>query len=307
MLKFTRDLIYVKSTEEKKVYDVNAPPPDVTKNGQLKLLITEILFLVECMEDYESGKLKVVYVGAAPGNHITTLCKIFPKLTFILYDNGRWNNSLKSLAKLKNSNVKLISSYFTEADCDLYAKESDNIIFISDIRNLEYDVRKDPELAEDTTWNDMLLQQTWVKRINPRIASLKFRLPYDTEYNKTKFGGETVKYLSGKVMIQPWTSQTSSECRLIVKKNARLKTWNYFDFSGILYARNTEVRPKIFINPVTNDASIIPTKTMSFIRNDFDTVLTLYIAKKFLEKFKGGTPSAIDVSNELDSWMKYHK
>lgn len=50
------------------------------KNGQLKLLLGEVAFLTK----YPEGLC--VYVGSAPGTHITLLCKMFPKIKFHLYD-----------------------------------------------------------------------------------------------------------------------------------------------------------------------------------------------------------------------------
>ena len=53
--------------------------------GQLKLLISEIMFLTKKAKDGD----RVLYVGAAEGYHTAKLADMFPTLTFDLWDPGR--------------------------------------------------------------------------------------------------------------------------------------------------------------------------------------------------------------------------
>ena len=50
------------------------------KNGQRKLLVSEIFFFTKFSHGH------CVYVGAADGKHINFLVKLFPDITFDLYD-----------------------------------------------------------------------------------------------------------------------------------------------------------------------------------------------------------------------------
>ena len=69
--------------------------------GQLKLLMSEILFLTKLANDNN----KVVYVGAAEGYHISYLADMFPKLSFELWDATPF--------KLEpRKNIKLITQIF---------------------------------------------------------------------------------------------------------------------------------------------------------------------------------------------------
>lgn len=54
-------------------------------HGQLKLLLSEIQFLTDIGMKLDTNKI-IVYAGAAPGNHIYELGKLFPKLKFVLVD-----------------------------------------------------------------------------------------------------------------------------------------------------------------------------------------------------------------------------
>src|SRR3989337_580684 len=94
--------------------------------GQLKLLITELMFL---SKKSEKGN-KVVYVGAAEGYHTAKLADMFPQLTFELWDPGKFT-------VLKRDNIKIFNAFFTTKNAQDYAHEGNNILFISDIRNLE--------------------------------------------------------------------------------------------------------------------------------------------------------------------------
>ena len=54
--------------------------------GQLKLLGTEILFLISVYDENIHNNPVVVYSGAAAGHHIEIMKKLFSKIKWILYD-----------------------------------------------------------------------------------------------------------------------------------------------------------------------------------------------------------------------------
>ena len=99
--------------------------------GQLKLLMSEILFLTKCAKDGN----KVVYIGAAEGYHSAYLADLFPKLSFELWDATPFKIEPRN-------NIKLVKRYFEDDDVKEYSKEGSNILFISDIRNVEIGVAK---------------------------------------------------------------------------------------------------------------------------------------------------------------------
>lgn len=54
-------------------------------NGQLKLFLTELAFLTECL-DAITDKVIVIYAGSAPSNKIKCLADMFPGAKFVLVD-----------------------------------------------------------------------------------------------------------------------------------------------------------------------------------------------------------------------------
>ena len=94
--------------------------------GQLKLLISEILFLTKYAKDGN----KVVYVGAAEGYHIPKLVELFPNLTFDLWDPAKFGIK-------ETKTINIFNKFFKDEDAENYVKEHNNILFISDIRTLQ--------------------------------------------------------------------------------------------------------------------------------------------------------------------------
>lgn len=167
--------------------------------GQRKLLLAEIYFLSKYAAE------TVVYAGAAPGDHIPALAKMFPGRQFILYDPREF--SAKILAGIKN--IAVNRAEFTNEDAQKY--QGKNVLFISDIRTSD---SSDGKIAED-----MELQKQWHEIINPAASLLKFRLPYAS--------GKKIQYLRGDILIQPWAPHTSTETRLIVPKSNYMMSCEY--------------------------------------------------------------------------------
>jgi len=117
--------------------------------GQLKLLLSEIQFLTRAFPKKNKVDLSnytLVYVGAAPGNHINILFDLFPSLNFILIDKRPFNNNIlreanrNTKSKSKSSRkITIINKYLDETlSKELKTKlelEGQEIILISDIRS----------------------------------------------------------------------------------------------------------------------------------------------------------------------------
>lgn len=169
--------------------------------GQLKLLYMEIEFLTNFAKP--SQEWSIVYAGAAPGNHILYLSKLFPNCKFILYDPAEFCDSIST-----STSIVVINGFFTEKVAEYYSKRN-NILFISDIRTCKTPSSTDDDLtkSEEDIQNDMSRQYEWVKTIKPYASMLKLRFPWEA--------GET-PYLDGEIRIQPFCPTTSTETRLIV-------------------------------------------------------------------------------------------
>ena len=259
------------------------------KWGQLKLLTTELLFLCTYLDDSIDI---VIYAGAAPGNHLCGLCKLFKTVEFHLYDTANFSSKLNDC-----ENVTLFKSYFTDNDIIKYNKLDKNYLFISDIRTLTYDRNKvNMRLNQDIIWRDMTLQQDWLNKLNFKHASLKFRLPFPEDFVIEKYG-EEVDYLDGNIFKQPYSGHYSTECRLFVNgDDLKMRKWNLKNHEEKMYYHNKIIRQLATYKNVIldNDEEIYPNKifqnsTQSFmIKRDYDSTYLAYIIVKYMKKIKTG-------------------
>ena len=194
--------------------------------GQRKLLLTELYFLA----DYANLSNTIVYVGSAPGNHIHILADLFPNHTFILYDNRDFNIPKRLI---DNHRIIIHKRYFVDSDVNDYRGR--NILFVSDIRNMD-------ATNEDNIITDMKLQSNWIKEMKPIKSLVKFRLPFgDQEYCKKRLQTSTIcdyPYLNGKLLLQPWAPITSTEMRLIIDQNPLEKVYDCIDIEDKLFYHN---------------------------------------------------------------------
>ena len=220
--------------------------------GQRKLLMTEIEFLTQ----YSKLGDLVLYVGAAPAIHTPILSKLFPTIKFILIDPMKFNIR-------ETENIEIRREYFTN---DM-AKEfiGKDFLFICDIR-ISNDQKKNYKPSENEVKNDMLVQQKWVEIMKPRYSILKFRLPWeDKEF----------LYFDGKIVIQPWGPQSSTETRLIVKSPFKKKKWNCRMYEEQMFYFNTFTRCQYYEHDIVTTG----------IDNCYDCATEIFIIRNYLKKF----------------------
>lgn len=252
-----------------------------THLGQLKLLIAEIIFLSK----YSKEGNKVVYVGAASGYHINVLVKLFPYLTFDLWDSRKFDIK-------PHLNVTIFNRYFTDEDALDYKKDSSNILFISDIRNLE--IRKSDinvEKVNDIVEIDDKMQLDWVQILKPKAASIKFTLPYNN--NKTNF-------LPGKIYLQPY-SPISTETRLFFSRQDpnKLITYDNQEFDEKMAYFNCNYRTK---------RDFLRWKEIMdkyHVKNIWDNAISLYVLQYYLHKVKKMDPTDEDIMTYFNKIIKY--
>lgn len=276
--------------------------------GQRKLLLGEIEFF--CL-NWNSDKVPnplCVYAGAAPGTHIVLLSVMFPEVAFHLYDPNEFDPSLE-----KNEKISIFKEIFTEETAMKYSNRND-VFFISDIRvhgaeyfqrqelkNSGYTLKDDdplpPSFSNDSmvrtayqlaskldvesSWKDMLDQQEWVKIIDPAECLLKFRLPYALDGEEREVG-----YLKGIVYWQPWTLQSSTECRLKPERGSSGKyeeeVWSSLEYEEWCFYHNTVDREtKRYLNPFTDEPEPIASPELM---NDYDSTAEAMILRLYLTK-----------------------
>ena len=161
--------------------------------GQRKLFLSEVGFLLEIdPQQYYT----VVYAGAAPGIHIPFLARMFPRVTFHLYDPRPFDIQ-------GTGQIILHQCYFTDEIAQAFAG-TENLLFVCDIRRTT---------AETEIWEDMLAQQKWHEIMRPERTSLKFRLPW-VEQGQDPI----VHYLNGDIHLPVWGRTSTTECRLVIDK-----------------------------------------------------------------------------------------
>lgn len=197
------------------------------KNGQLKLLIVDVEFLMHLAD---KGCNNVVYIGAAPGHHFIYLANMFPKMQFILYDPLPFEKSLYNF-----KNITIINDYFTldtviptknleifdTKNLEVFNSEDSQIISSNNSENLEFGLISDVRSgsSELNVKNDMEMQRKWVEKHLPLDAMLKFRLPWSP--------GKT-NYLAGIIHTQDYIGPTSTEARVWVsRENMSFATCDY--------------------------------------------------------------------------------
>jgi hypothetical protein len=252
------------------------------KWGQLKLFANELLFLTR----YWIPRPAVVYAGAAPGIHITTLARMFPEATFYLYDPRR--------SQASGPNVRVFQQYFTDETAREWSERLD-VLFISDIRRGGHEEHEETE-NEAMIWEDMLAQQRWTEIMRPVRSMLKFRLPYATEQNLRE---PIRQYLGGLVFLQPFARQSSTETRLVPDTNyspsqepgtVGKESWDILKYEQQMFFHNNRVRgfPK-YLNPLSGRPD--PIDPQFQLGNDYDSVAFTKIVMDYIQ-FRGKPPTS---------------
>lgn len=189
--------------------------------GQYKLYLSEVDFLT----DYARYNSLIIYVGAAAGHHINDLYDDFKHLNlrYHLYDTNYFDPNLQT-----KENITLFHEYFTTDHCKNY-KDYKDILFISDIRNMEVLTS-----SVDVVPDDMKFQMEWVLNIEPRACMLKFRLPYDSDI--------PIEYIDGEIRLQAYAPNSSTECRLVAAKPYKLKKYDPRDNENRMFYLNKMIR-----------------------------------------------------------------
>ena len=231
--------------------------PETTLHfGQLKLLLSEMqLLLYYAPKDID---VHIVYAGSSPGTSINILTKLFPQCYWYLIDPRKMDKRLNNNDKIK----EIKNEYFLNSNAEYYKKllKGKYVLFLSDIRT------EDPEEKDIQENNE--LQMNCVKILNPDYALLKFRIPRINE---------NYKYLDGKIYLQMYAANASTETRLLVKKNAPIKTYSLDKYEGQIYYHNRISRVCIYQHDIHN---------IDGIDHCYDCTLFMNLLKKYIKEYK---------------------
>ena len=87
---------YIHQNDKEIPYDYNKILVNIHW-GQLKLFISEFFTFIYHLDD--SDVKDILYIGAAPGDHIYVLSQLFEEYHYHLYDTQRFDSRLNELIK----------------------------------------------------------------------------------------------------------------------------------------------------------------------------------------------------------------
>lgn len=289
---FTKEsLITINENDGQRIYD----PTVILKNsywGQLKLFLSEFCVLTNYMNDLEVTD--ILYIGAAPGNHIYVLAQLFENYTYHLYDSRNYDKRLYKL-----DNVNIYKKYFDDIEMEKWKKTDRSIFLISDIRTLTYSADsyslESQKLNESAVWGDMKLQQKWIEELQPTISLVKFRLPFGYDFILKE--GKTRRYLDGKIMRQVYNKPTSSETRLLIT-DISYKEYDIVKYERQLCYHNTDIRNKLKFKNILN-GSVKPNYEKKGLLNNFDDTYFISIVIDYIRKIDE-EPSEKNIKTIID-------
>jgi hypothetical protein len=259
--------------------------------GQLKLFYSELEFFTICSKFYDLSTCVAVYVGAAPGHHISMFRKLFPDLHFILYDPANFAISSDKFIEINTGS----KGFFTDNTINEVLKKTigKKVLFISDIRLVSHENNK--ESFENDVFSDMIKQQKWAIMLNSEMLMLKFRLPYgdanlsydtsqlnkyNVEINIDKSIKNGMLYLDGELFIQISPNTHSTETRLISRKTNNkfyLKTYDVDKYESQCFYYNCYDRIKDY---KYKDSQLLKEHLLGF-DDTYDRVCEYYIYCKY--------------------------
>ena len=224
--------------------------------GQLKLFLSTLQFLLYYAP--RSEKVHVIYPGSADGTNINILTRMFPQCYWYLIDPRPHYKALYNNPKV----IEVRDDYFTKDTALEYKKRLRGkfILLISDIRI---------EPTEDSIHKTNLMQQEWIRIINPEYSQLKFRPP--RTFKK-------YKYLDGIIYFQIYPASATTETRLVVKKDAKLIDYDVEDYEGKCYYHNRVTRVSNYKHNIKH--------SKSYIDNCYDCVSFLLLLDRYVKKYK---------------------
>ena len=225
--------------------------------GQRKLILTEIEFLTK---HTANKRFYVIYAGAAPGCHIQYLSELFPKVDFVLYDE-------KGFPFPSNDRIKVCVEPFTEDLARQYHNDlGSDVLFICDIRSTSELIRGPKELPDD-----MSLQLKLHQALRPRYSLLYLRISREHK---------TFRYPEGDLIIEPWSSRKSSECRLVIEKDAKMTEHRSQDIQNSLNHFQNFTRTLYYPHDMDR-------VTSEGLDHCYDCRAEIYILGKYLTKIQG--------------------
>jgi cap2 methyltransferase len=215
--------------------------------------MSEIEFLLLAQQEEQLKKeetVVVVYAGAAPGTHVRILADMFPSHKFILVDPAPFTvRPERSGGRIVIHRAMFTDELAHELRISLQQQHNNSsvvLLFISDVRSCDPNLHTE-QVHIERVKADMEAQARWHGILRPHKSMLKFRLPYAP--------GSTV-YLDGDLHLPVWGPSSTTECRLVVGKDAGTKTYDHTEHEEQMFHFNTVTRPALYPHTVCGGCGI---------------------------------------------------
>ena len=265
-------------------YEINiSKPRTVIHWGQLKLLLTTIIFFINVISE-EDKEVHIIYPGSARGDDILILCDMFPNTIWHLIDPHKHHPKLHEHKQVN----EIISDFFTDSTANYFSekfKDRDfKLLFISDIRK---------STEDESVLEDNEDQIKWHKIIKPDYSFFKFRCGYETDI--------IYKYYKGVIFLQPYAPPGSTETRLLLTKELESHEYNIKEYQGKLYYFNRIIRPSFY------KKSIIKDSPNNYFDHCYDCTYFSYLIKNYLNHFPNFNPfnsnNVFDIMKKITNYI----
>jgi len=263
-------------------YELTAPKPKTIVHwGQLKMFLVTLLFLLKKVNPNEK-EVHVIYPGSGRGPiNLLIILDMFPNTKWYLIDPEDLLPKIKSKLTNHKQIIEIRQEFFTDEIAKEYYEKFKNrdfpLLFFSDIR-LTTD---DEAILED---NDSNI--TWHKIIQPDYSYFKFRIDYEGDSN-------LYKYYKGDIYVQAYAPSSSTESRILFKKELVECTYKKDEYEGKFLYFNRILRPSYYRKAII--------KNNNYFDHCYDCTYYSYLIKNYLNKFKSFNPFK---TNDILSIMK---
>jgi hypothetical protein len=242
-------------------YEYSAPKPKTVVHwGQLKMFLITLIFLMKTVEPTDE-RVDIIYPGSARGDNILILCSMFPNTFWYLVDPNPFHPELKSHKQI----MEVRNSFFTNDTAieykELFKIRKNKLLLISDIRTATDDASVIQNQADNISWH---------KIIQPDYSYFKFRCPYDSP--------KMYPYYKGKIYIQPYAPSSSTESRLLLKKDLVEHVYDIDKYQAKFLYFNRLVRPCYYKTKYTIDNN--------YFDHCYDCTYYYFLLKKYLKKYE---------------------
>lgn len=244
-----------------------------TYNPELELLIARLNFIVRYWDPSRPNPVAIC-VHSGNNKHIYTLAKLFPMITFDVYNEESPNNPIVL-------NVKINKSKFDIVDTLKYSGK--NILFMYNFTpSLTYDETEESDRQNNTVLErEMKKQRDLYEVLKPVIALLRFEpIRYSLDIEESV----SFSYMDGDIYFTSYSDELHYHTYLIPNSSLPIRTWKMKEYQEMVFYHQNVVRPKLnFVNPLNNKNENIDL-SLNF-KNGFDESSFAFSVRQYFQKF----------------------